>query len=118
MISPPFSVLLLDSPTVFHHSLDAFFYIETFLYFVFAHVFVLQPGLLRPDLVHVRLYCIVLLCLCSQICDFGLARIADPEHDHTGFLTEYVATRWYRAPEIMLNSKVRMIRLLHTSPCV
>ncbi|XP_043956229.1 mitogen-activated protein kinase 3 [Gambusia affinis] len=40
-----------------------------------------------------------------QICDFGLARIADPVHDHTGFLTEYVATRWYRAPEIMLNSK-------------
>uniref|UniRef100_A0A671PXL4 Mitogen-activated protein kinase n=1 Tax=Sinocyclocheilus anshuiensis TaxID=1608454 RepID=A0A671PXL4_9TELE len=40
-----------------------------------------------------------------KICDFGLARIADPEHDHTGFLTEYVATRWYRAPEIMLNSK-------------
>ncbi|XP_006896614.1 PREDICTED: mitogen-activated protein kinase 3 [Elephantulus edwardii] len=40
-----------------------------------------------------------------KVCDFGLARIADPEHDHTGFLTEYVATRWYRAPEIMLNSK-------------
>uniref|UniRef100_A0A2K6TW25 Mitogen-activated protein kinase 1 n=1 Tax=Saimiri boliviensis boliviensis TaxID=39432 RepID=A0A2K6TW25_SAIBB len=41
----------------------------------------------------------------STICDFGLARVADPDHDHTGFLTEYVATRWYRAPEIMLNSK-------------
>ena len=41
----------------------------------------------------------------AQICDFGLARIADPEQDHTGLLTEYVATRWYRAPEIMLNSK-------------
>ncbi|XP_060067866.1 mitogen-activated protein kinase 1-like [Ylistrum balloti] len=40
-----------------------------------------------------------------KVCDFGLARVADPEHDHTGFLTEYVATRWYRAPEIMLNSK-------------
>lgn len=55
------------------------------------------------------LYCIILLfLLCSQICDFGLARIADPDHDHTGFLTEYVATRWYRAPEIMLNSKVNI----------
>uniref|UniRef100_A0A0K0F5T3 Mitogen-activated protein kinase n=1 Tax=Strongyloides venezuelensis TaxID=75913 RepID=A0A0K0F5T3_STRVS len=40
-----------------------------------------------------------------KICDFGLARVSDPDHDHTGFLTEYVATRWYRAPEIMLNSK-------------
>jgi Protein kinase domain len=40
-----------------------------------------------------------------QICDFGLARVADPNYDHTGFLTEYVATRWYRAPEVMLNSK-------------
>eukprot|EP00112_Aurelia_sp_Birch-Aquarium-sp1_P006828 Seg1746.6 transcript_id=Seg1746.6/GoldUCD/mRNA.D3Y31 product="Mitogen-activated protein kinase 3" protein_id=Seg1746.6/GoldUCD/D3Y31 len=41
----------------------------------------------------------------DPICDFGLARVADPQHDHTGILTEYVATRWYRAPEIMLNSK-------------
>ena len=41
-----------------------------------------------------------------RICDFGLARIADPEYDHTGCLTEYVATRWYRAPEVMLNAKV------------
>eukprot|EP00823_Brevimastigomonas_motovehiculus_P004031 TRINITY_DN2582_c0_g1_i1.p1 TRINITY_DN2582_c0_g1~~TRINITY_DN2582_c0_g1_i1.p1 ORF type:complete len:527 (-),score=159.82 TRINITY_DN2582_c0_g1_i1:95-1675(-) len=38
-----------------------------------------------------------------KICDFGLARIAlDKEK---GFLTEYVATRWYRAPEIMLSWK-------------
>jgi len=40
-----------------------------------------------------------------RICDFGLARIADPEYDHTGALTEYVATRCYRAPEVMLNAK-------------
>ncbi|XP_011500468.1 PREDICTED: mitogen-activated protein kinase 1-like isoform X1 [Ceratosolen solmsi marchali] len=40
-----------------------------------------------------------------KICDFGLARVADPAHNHDGSLTEYVATRWYRAPEIMLNSK-------------
>jgi hypothetical protein len=34
------------------------------------------------------------------------SRIADPDYDHTGCLTEYVATRWYRAPEVMLNAKV------------
>eukprot|EP01135_Chromosphaera_perkinsii_P001036 Nk52_evm6s157 gene=Nk52_evmTU6s157 len=39
-----------------------------------------------------------------KICDFGLARVADPVKD-MGLMTEYVATRWYRAPEIMLNSK-------------
>lgn len=39
-----------------------------------------------------------------KICDFGLARgfSEDPAKD-AGFLTEYVATRWYRAPEIMLS---------------
>lgn len=40
-----------------------------------------------------------------KICDFGLARVVDNAHEHNGILTEYVATRWYRAPEIMLNSK-------------
>lgn len=40
----------------------------------------------------------------GQICDFGLARSAFMgEQEATGFLTEYVATRWYRAPEIMLT---------------
>ena len=32
-------------------------------------------------------------------------RIVDPVQNHVGLLTEYVATRWYRAPEIMLNAK-------------
>eukprot|EP00954_Amorphochlora_amoebiformis_P029779 1393660-Amorphochlora_amoeboformis.AAC.1 len=40
-----------------------------------------------------------------KICDFGLARVANPKEDHHGDLTEYVATRWYRAPEIMLSWK-------------
>jgi serine/threonine protein kinase len=40
-----------------------------------------------------------------KICDFGLARTASPFGDSAGFLTEYVATRWYRAPEIMLSWK-------------
>ncbi|KAK1929757.1 Mitogen-activated protein kinase 4 [Phytophthora citrophthora] len=45
-----------------------------------------------------------------KVCDFGLARggvgsssWAQRELPHPGELTEYVVTRWYRAPEIMLN---------------
>jgi mitogen-activated protein kinase 7 len=38
-----------------------------------------------------------------KICDFGLARGFSNAPDHTAFMTEYVATRWYRAPEIMLS---------------
>jgi serine/threonine protein kinase len=37
-----------------------------------------------------------------KICDFGLARGVN-EDDVV--LTEYVVTRWYRAPEVMLSSK-------------
>ena len=35
-----------------------------------------------------------------KICDFGLSR--GVEDEQKGELTEYVVTRWYRAPEIML----------------
>lgn len=35
-----------------------------------------------------------------KICDFGLARPTF-ENEH---MTEYVVTRWYRAPELLLNS--------------
>lgn len=35
-----------------------------------------------------------------KICDLGLARGVDEEDSHQ--LTEYVSTRWYRAPEVML----------------
>jgi len=48
-----------------------------------------------------------------KICDFGLARGYTPgpagqqlrggNAANQGFMTEYVATRWYRAPEIMLS---------------
>ncbi|KAJ3065855.1 Mitogen-activated protein kinase [Podochytrium sp. JEL0797] len=47
-----------------------------------------------------------------KICDFGLARGIVPgtaggvgNDEAPGFMTEYVATRWYRAPEIMLRSR-------------
>nr|AHY02158.1 mitogen-activated protein kinase 3 [Betula platyphylla]UOI39545.1 Mitogen-activated protein kinase [Betula platyphylla]UVJ47672.1 mitogen-activated protein kinase [Betula platyphylla] len=36
-----------------------------------------------------------------KICDFGLAR---PTAENDQFMTEYVVTRWYRAPELLLNS--------------
>ena len=46
-----------------------------------------------------------------KICDFGLARGYTPGggaaagrgQPNLGLMTEYVATRWYRAPEIMLS---------------
>jgi mitogen-activated protein kinase 1/3 len=34
-----------------------------------------------------------------KIADFGLARTTSD----TNFMTEYVVTRWYRAPELLLN---------------
>jgi len=41
-----------------------------------------------------------------KVCDFGLARSVVQRHDHSEnpVLTDYVATRWYRAPEILLGS--------------
>ena len=39
-----------------------------------------------------------------KICDFGQARGFNSNQASTNkFLTEYVAMRWYRAPEIMLS---------------
>jgi len=42
-----------------------------------------------------------------KICDFGLSRDMGSEagNEQPGNLTEYVVTRWYRAPEIMLSSQ-------------
>lgn len=46
-----------------------------------------------------------------RVTDFGLARSVSPESAAAGaagdapeFLTEYVVTRWYRAPEVVLSS--------------
>ena len=42
----------------------------------------------------------------AKVCDLGLARsIAVKEEGTVPVLTEYVATRWYRAPEILLGSQ-------------
>jgi serine/threonine protein kinase len=39
-----------------------------------------------------------------KICDFGLAR-ATTHKEKTTAMTDYVATRWYRAPELLLSAK-------------
>lgn len=40
-----------------------------------------------------------------RICDFGMARgfVNPSDHIETKYMTHYVVTRWYRAPEIMLS---------------
>ena len=41
-----------------------------------------------------------------KICDFGLARADLPNLKYRATaMTDYVATRWYRAPEILLSFK-------------
>ena len=55
-----------------------------------------------------------------KICDFGLARgfSMDPE-ENAGYMTEYVATRWYRAPEIMLSfQELYQSQYVHPCPCL
>lgn len=40
-----------------------------------------------------------------KVADFGLARsVLQDQPEDNAILTEYVATRWYRAPEILLGS--------------
>jgi mitogen-activated protein kinase 15 len=43
----------------------------------------------------------------AKICDFGLVRSLDDEPlaIQNDILTEYIATRWYRAPELLLGSR-------------
>ena len=39
-----------------------------------------------------------------KIGDFGMAKgLSSSAEEHSTFMTEYVATRWYRAPELMLS---------------
>lgn len=40
---------------------------------------------------------------CVQICDFGLARVEEP--DETKHMTQEVVTQYYRAPEILMGAK-------------
>jgi mitogen-activated protein kinase 1/3 len=52
---------------------------------------------LKPSNILVNINCDL------KICDFGLARgFGSSEHDKDLKKTEYVVTRWYRAPEVII----------------
>lgn len=41
--------------------------------------------------------------LCLQICDFGLARVEEP--DNLQPMTQEVVTQYYRSPELLMGTK-------------
>ncbi|KAJ2456060.1 mitogen activated protein kinase [Coemansia sp. RSA 2336] len=80
-------------------------HVQYFLYQILrALKYIHSCGVLHRDLKPAN---ILLNANCDlKVCDFGLARGAHVDKDNNeSFLTEYVATRWYRAPEIMLSFK-------------
>jgi len=40
-----------------------------------------------------------------KICDFGLARVDELDNNDRCVMSNYIATRWYRAPEVILSRK-------------
>lgn len=54
---------------------------------------------LKPSNVLVNSNCTI------KLCDFGLVRSLNKHNESHAVLTEGVATRWYRAPEVLLGSK-------------
>jgi len=85
-------------------------HVQFFLYQLLRGLkFVHSAGVLHRDLKPSNL---LLTAACDlKICDFGLARAAPPEAAAGAPagpppppLTEYVVTRWYRAPELLLSA--------------
>ncbi|KAJ7250951.1 putative MAP kinase [Mycena rebaudengoi] len=75
---------------------------DHFQYFVYqivrALMFIHSAGIIHRDLKPANLLCDL------KVCGFGLSRSVRTRQG--GLMTEYVATRWYRAPEIMLSFKM------------
>jgi len=84
---------------------------HNFQYFVYQTLRALK-SIHSADIVHRDLKPANLLLNANcdlKVCDFGLARSVKTSVSggkEVGLMTEYVATRWYRAPEIMLSFKM------------
>jgi serine/threonine protein kinase len=53
-----------------------------------------------------------------KVCDFGLARVSFNDTPTTVFWTDYVATRWYRAPELCGSFCSKVVVILLLLPCM
>lgn len=89
--------LIINSPQELNQEHCQYFMYQIFRGLKYIHSARILHRDLKPSNLLVNSNCDL------KICDFGLARVADTSVEEGGLMTEYVATRWYRAPEIMLS---------------
>ncbi|SCU92276.1 LAMI_0E09582g1_1 [Lachancea mirantina] len=98
-----------DLARVIHSSVQfSEFHIRHFLYQILCGLkYIHSAEVIHRDLKPGNILCTINGTL--KICDFGLARGVSPLYTQTSTgemsITNYVATRWYRAPELILSYK-------------
>lgn len=98
-----------DLGKVIHSSVQlSDFHIQHFTYQILCGLkYIHSAEVIHRDLKPGNILCTVNGCL--KICDFGLARGISKKYvsssDKPNDITNYVATRWYRAPELILSNQ-------------
>lgn len=97
-----------DLARVIHSSVQlSEFHIKSFLYQILCGLkYIHSADVIHRDLKPGNILCTIHGNL--KICDFGLARGVSPQFFQgrtVSHITNYVATRWYRAPELILSHK-------------